>query len=164
MFLLPPSSGRGFEGADWRSGRAGCYLMRDGLMAGETRWWKENLIRICGEVWSWRKKFGDPVNRERIFSIYVDGKGSDCLTTRFEKRWLRTVPFRARWSEKRWRKKSMKEMFVETLDNFQHSMRLIPESRSCTLNSSRENLRTSFLNEDFRGFLSTSKRMLGYYL
>jgi hypothetical protein len=33
-------------------------------------------------------------------------------------------------------------MFVETLDNFQHSSRFIPETRSCTLNSSCENLRT----------------------
>jgi hypothetical protein len=33
-------------------------------------------------------------------------------------------------------------MFAEALENFQHSMRLIPESRSCTLNSSRENVRT----------------------
>jgi hypothetical protein len=29
-------------------------------------------------------------------------------------------------------------MFAETLDNFQLSKLLIPESRSCTLNSSRE--------------------------
>jgi hypothetical protein len=28
-------------------------------------------------------------------------------------------------------------VFAETLDNFQHSTRLIPENRSCTLNSSR---------------------------
>jgi hypothetical protein len=32
-------------------------------------------------------------------------------------------------------------MFPETLDNLQLSTRLIPESLSCTLNSSRENLR-----------------------
>jgi hypothetical protein len=34
------------------------------------------------------------------------------------------------------------EMSAKTLDNFQHSTPLIPESRSYTLNSSRENLRT----------------------
>jgi hypothetical protein len=33
-------------------------------------------------------------------------------------------------------------MLAETLDNFQHSTRLIPECRSCTLISSRVNLRT----------------------
>jgi hypothetical protein len=33
-------------------------------------------------------------------------------------------------------------MFAEMLDNSQHSTRLIPESRSFTMNSSRENLRT----------------------
>jgi hypothetical protein len=33
-------------------------------------------------------------------------------------------------------------MFAETLDNTQHSTRLIPESRSYTLNSSRENQKT----------------------
>jgi hypothetical protein len=33
-------------------------------------------------------------------------------------------------------------IFAETFDNFQHSMRLIPESRSCTSKSSRENLRS----------------------
>jgi hypothetical protein len=33
-------------------------------------------------------------------------------------------------------------VFAETVDNFQHSTLLIPESRSCVLNSSRENLRT----------------------
>jgi hypothetical protein len=32
-------------------------------------------------------------------------------------------------------------MFAETLDTFQHSTRLFPESRSCALNSSRENLK-----------------------
>jgi hypothetical protein len=38
--------------------------------------------------------------------------------------------------------------FAETLNNFQHSTLLIPESRSCTLNSSCENLRTR-MNEHF---------------
>jgi hypothetical protein len=33
-------------------------------------------------------------------------------------------------------------MFAEMLDNSQHSMQLIPESRSYTLNSSREDLGT----------------------
>jgi hypothetical protein len=33
-------------------------------------------------------------------------------------------------------------MFVETLDSFQHSMLLIPESQGCTLNSSRKTLKT----------------------
>jgi hypothetical protein len=33
-------------------------------------------------------------------------------------------------------------MFVERLDNTEHLTRLIPESRSCTLNSSDENRRT----------------------
>jgi hypothetical protein len=33
-------------------------------------------------------------------------------------------------------------MFAETLNNIQHSTRLTPESRSYTLNSSRENPRT----------------------
>jgi hypothetical protein len=33
-------------------------------------------------------------------------------------------------------------MFTETMDNSQHSTRLIPESRSYTLNSNRENLKT----------------------
>jgi hypothetical protein len=32
-------------------------------------------------------------------------------------------------------------MLAETLDNFQHSTRLIPESQNFALNSSRENLR-----------------------
>jgi hypothetical protein len=36
-------------------------------------------------------------------------------------------------------------MFAETLDNSQHSMWLIAESRSYTLNSSRENLRTRII-------------------
>jgi hypothetical protein len=35
---------------------------------------------------------------------------------------------------------------AETLDNYQHSTLLIPESRSCTLKSSRENLRTRIWN------------------
>jgi hypothetical protein len=34
----------------------------------------------------------------------------------------------------------------ETLDNFQHSTLLIPEGRSCTLNSSPESLRTRDIN------------------
>jgi hypothetical protein len=34
------------------------------------------------------------------------------------------------------------EMFAETLENFKNSTRLIPESRSCTLNSTNENVRT----------------------
>jgi hypothetical protein len=33
-------------------------------------------------------------------------------------------------------------MFAETLENSQHSTRLIPESRSKTLNSNRENIWT----------------------
>jgi hypothetical protein len=37
-------------------------------------------------------------------------------------------------------------MLAETFDNFQHSTRLIPESRSCTLNSSRENRRTRYVH------------------
>jgi hypothetical protein len=37
------------------------------------------------------------------------------------------------------------EMFVETVGNFQHSTWLIPESWSCALNSSRENLRAGIL-------------------
>jgi hypothetical protein len=36
-------------------------------------------------------------------------------------------------------------MYAETLDDSQHSSRLILKSRSCALNSSRENLRTWFL-------------------
>jgi hypothetical protein len=36
-------------------------------------------------------------------------------------------------------------VFAETLDNRQHSTRLIPENRSRTLNSSRENLKTLIL-------------------
>jgi hypothetical protein len=33
-------------------------------------------------------------------------------------------------------------MFAKTLDNFQHSMCLIPESWRCTLHSNHESLRT----------------------
>jgi hypothetical protein len=41
-------------------------------------------------------------------------------------------------------------MFAETLDNLQHSMRLIPESRCCTLNSGRENPGTRTVSVDFQ--------------
>jgi hypothetical protein len=34
-------------------------------------------------------------------------------------------------------------MFSETLQNYQHSTRLIPESQSCASNSNRENVRIS---------------------
>jgi hypothetical protein len=40
-------------------------------------------------------------------------------------------------------------MSAETLDNFQHSMSLIPKSRSCTLNYSRENLRPRIFNNTY---------------
>jgi hypothetical protein len=36
-------------------------------------------------------------------------------------------------------------IFAETLDNSQHSTRLIPDSQSCTMDSSCENLRTRTL-------------------
>jgi hypothetical protein len=36
-------------------------------------------------------------------------------------------------------------VYAETFDNFQQSTRLILESRSCTLNSSRKNLKTKML-------------------
>jgi hypothetical protein len=42
-------------------------------------------------------------------------------------------------------------LFAETLDNFQHSTPFIPESRSCTLNSSRQNLRTRISILYFKG-------------
>jgi hypothetical protein len=36
-------------------------------------------------------------------------------------------------------------VFAETLDNFQNSTRLLPDSRRCTVNSSRENLRSRIM-------------------
>jgi hypothetical protein len=52
-------------------------------------------------------------------------------------------------------------MFAETLDNFQHSTRLIPESRSCTLNSSRENLKTR-ISINYRTFCTNVPRYTAF--
>jgi hypothetical protein len=41
-------------------------------------------------------------------------------------------------------------MLAERLHNYQHSTRPKPESQSFTLNSSRENLRTIILEENYR--------------
>jgi hypothetical protein len=56
-----------------------------------------------------------------------------CTTSPFEDEFCRVLIFTLKMAT---------ATFSETLDNFQHSTRLIPESRSCTLNSSREKLRT----------------------
>jgi hypothetical protein len=41
-------------------------------------------------------------------------------------------------------------MLAEALDNYQHSTRLIPESRSYSLNFRRENVRTRITKNSFR--------------
>lgn len=39
----------------------------------------------------------------------------------------------------------IRAMFAETSDSFQHSTRLIPDSRSCILNPSRESIRIKII-------------------
>jgi hypothetical protein len=48
----------------------------------------DHLVRGGGD----KRSFGDHVNRERIFSVCVDRKGGDSLTTRFEEEVMKNDP------------------------------------------------------------------------
>jgi hypothetical protein len=54
-------------------------------------------------------------------------------------------------------------IFAEKLDNFQRTTTFIPESRSFTLNSSRENPRTRISECDYRIFTCVFQHMSAYY-
>jgi hypothetical protein len=54
-------------------------------------------------------------------------------------------------------------IFAEKLDNFQRTTTFIPESRSFTLNSSRENPRKIISECDYRIFTCVFQHMSAYY-
>jgi hypothetical protein len=78
------------DGAHWWSGRAGCFPIGDEHVAKEKKhFFKGHTVRRGDE----ERSFGDHVNQERILSVYVDRKGGDSLTTRFEEEVMENGPF-----------------------------------------------------------------------